>query len=403
MEQARQDFEQLNLLRDEAERNGDRREAERIRNMQRAVQMRIGEIREQMLQDWESQSQVGRNDIKGDLDEDITKSGGSDQSSSKLNQWDVWDNYRGDYKAKSLNSHTPSYKYSPKFSDETTLPILKQRSSRPLTQGLTPIYSNSKVNKHQQSSGKGIRKQRTIPRSKLGGEVFKNIQAGRRRAGMPFVSKRGGIAIYEFTPTTKRFLDENGNKMVQTITLCKSPVQGFVGTALDLITAGRMSELMKQFGYDEMFHVYALLHMQNGETFFLEKNQTILAGVATGEYLTPKESIESPAFEPMELNDMIEKTRALMGPENFFDYKGYSTNCQDFLLNFLKANGLDSQVTHDFLFQDAKAIFDNLPDFYKTIVKAATDIAGIWDFAKGGRHDPSNPASMWDDFAEGLI
>jgi hypothetical protein len=228
----------------------------------------------------------------------------------------------------------------------------------------------------------GGKKLKAPPRLGMGGELYWNVQRGRKQAGLPFRRPRGGISIYEYTGQVKRFLDQNGDKKVIKVVVCKDPVQSFVSTALNLITLGQFDTVKNALGYDEMFHVYALCTMDTGEVFYVEKNQTILIGPATGEYLTPKESLETPAIlVPTSLGNMLQKTQTLMGTERYFDYRGYDWNCQDFLLSFCEANGLQTPAVHDFLFQDAKAIFDNLPEFYKTIIKGVTDVAGIYDFA----------------------
>ena len=194
----------------------------------------------------------------------------------------------------------------------------------------------------------------------------------------------GGVAIYKFNAQTQRFLDSYGHIPINSITLCKEPIQSFVSTALSVVTFGLFDKAKKKMGYDAMYHVFALLEGEDQGrkgTFFIEKNQTILAGVANASYLKAEKTLKVTMPRPMTINEMVTSTRNRMGTEHFYDYRGYDWNCQDFLINFLEANGMLTQGARDFLFQDTKAMFDDMPGVFKPISKAVTDLAGIYDFA----------------------
>jgi hypothetical protein len=195
--------------------------------------------------------------------------------------------------------------------------------------------------------------------------------------------KRGGVAIFKFNGQTQRFLDSYGHIPITAITLCKEPIQSFVSKALTLVTNGRFDNIKKKMGYDEMYHVFALLTGQDQgrqQVLFLEKNQTILGGVAGPDYLKAAKSfIVTMNSQPKTLNEMIENTKQKMGIEHFFDYRGFDWNCQDFLINFLDANGLLTQGARDFLFQDTNSMFNQLPGIFRPISKAVTDLAGYYD------------------------
>lgn len=214
------------------------------------------------------------------------------------------------------------------------------------------------------------------------------LQQSRRRAGLPFETPDGGIAIYDYTAPVAAFLQANGHKKVLRVTLCRSPVMGVVSKVMSLVTLGGWDEKKRELGYTDMFHVWALLFMDTGEKFWIEKNQTILAGNADlpenrGYYLNPKDHLTLQVPVMKTLDEMVSATRSQMGTERFFDYRGYDWNCQDFLLNFVDANGLSTPEAQEFLHQDTQQMFDSLGLPYKILAKAATDVAGFFDFLKG--------------------
>lgn len=192
-------------------------------------------------------------------------------------------------------------------------------------------------------------------------------------------TEMGGVAIYSFTGIVSRFLAANKQEEIYRITLCRSPIEQYVSTALNILTLGQFRNAQQALGYDQMYHVFALLYCKSGKVIFLEKNQTILMGIAEGSYLSAKERFEIPEFTPQIFGEMLQRTREQMGTERFFDYRGYDWNCQDFLLNFLSANGISSADAQTFLYQNASAMFDRMAPVYRPVTKFITDLAGIYD------------------------
>jgi hypothetical protein len=56
-----------------------------------------------------------------------------------------------------------------------------------------------------------------------------------------------------------------------------------------------------------------------------------------------------------------------MGNANFTNYSSRKNNCQDFLLNILDANGLNTAEYRKFIKQDLETVFNNLPSYAEKI------------------------------------
>ena len=82
------------------------------------------------------------------------------------------------------------------------------------------------------------------------------------------------------------------------------------------------------------------------------------------------------------VNYMITKTMENMG-NKFFTYSTLNNNCQDFMVSFLKVNGLLSETLLHFVKQDVKNSFDGMIGLQKAL-NTATDIAGRFDVLKQG-------------------
>jgi hypothetical protein len=73
-----------------------------------------------------------------------------------------------------------------------------------------------------------------------------------------------------------------------------------------------------------------------------------------------------------------------MGEQKFFTYSAYDNNCQHFLLNLLRANGLANEELTQFIKQDTESIFSTNSAIRK-LSNNITDIRGRTTEILGGR------------------
>ncbi len=186
----------------------------------------------------------------------------------------------------------------------------------------------------------------------------------------------------KYTRGSRLTVEEFGAQPIKNIVLCKSPVQKFVSLALDAVSQGKFKEQMGRLGYDDMFHLYMLVWLQNGKIIAVEKNQTINIQVADESYYNPQATLEVKLTKPLTLGDMLNQTLGYMGQDGYFSYDGQNNNCQVYLRSILRANEISTPQAEAFIMQDTRQIFDNLPGYVHDVSKVVTDLGALWDMTK---------------------
>jgi hypothetical protein len=206
---------------------------------------------------------------------------------------------------------------------------------------------------------------------------------------LPFLGM--AYAVSKFIPLRKSFnlsdeafLKKYGSYRIGKMTVCREPINNFLGVALNLITLGAWEKAVAKYGYDKLFHLYLILDLIppvfQGKTVtaLFEKNETPRLNLMTNPIANNAEC--RPVGQAYEgtLSDFIKTTQAQMG-DDFFRYNAFKNNCQTQILNALGANNVLSLPMQNFIKQDTESIAEELPDYSKNIVQ------GIVDTARRGR------------------
>lgn len=186
----------------------------------------------------------------------------------------------------------------------------------------------------------------------------------------------------KYTRGSRLTVEEFGAQPIKYIMLCKSPVQKFVSLALDAVSQGKFQEEMKKLNYEDMFHLYMLVFLENHKIIAVEKNQTINIQVADESYYDPKSSLEITLTKPLTLGEMLNQTLGYMGTDAYFRYDGQNNNCQVYLRSILRANEISNPQAEAFIMQDTRQIFDNLPGYVRDTARTVTDLGALWDMTK---------------------
>jgi hypothetical protein len=115
--------------------------------------------------------------------------------------------------------------------------------------------------------------------------------------------------------------------------------------------------------------------LSNGKTLRVEKNEVINIDTNPKKHKDEQTQEVPPPPAGLTFGDMLEKARKEVGDYKFFSYSAKDNNCGNFIEYILRANGMESQQTKDYIGQDAKTILAGFPTLRK-VMNTITDIAG---------------------------
>jgi hypothetical protein len=176
-------------------------------------------------------------------------------------------------------------------------------------------------------------------------------------------------------------MKQYGNNNIVSIVVARAPVQKIVQKLLNIITLGKFDAIRRKLNYDDVYHLYLILTLDNGKRLRLEKNQV----VQMTHYSSDKpEKQEMPVSMRgnITLNDFIDKVIKRIGIKDFIRYSSDNLNCQHFVDNLLTANNLNNPELRKFIMQDIKQL---LTPIARDIGQVATDIAGTITNITGGK------------------
>ena len=162
----------------------------------------------------------------------------------------------------------------------------------------------------------------------------------------------------------KQALNKIGESQIVSARLGRTPVQAVIQGALKLVAS---------VPYDNLFHLFIELTLDNGQKWILEKIERI---TLVKEDRSKKAGAEFTASFPVNktVNELFQNTKNQMG-DRFLPYQSASNNCQVFIMGVLDGNGLNNSERTAFVKQDTKAIFEKNPALRK-FANTLTDIGG---------------------------
>jgi len=208
---------------------------------------------------------------------------------------------------------------------------------------------------------------------------FEKITKGVQKQAVDFRDKvvdAGTEAVSSITakPTkvsakVRGILKTMGDKTIVSAEVVRSPVQSIVQQAINFVSGGEFKKAIADKPYDDIFHLMIVLTLEDGKKYSLEKNAIITLRPTKG-----RSGESSPVSVPagLTLNKALEKTAEAMG-DAYATYSARDNNCQDFILAFLKSNGMGDQADYTFVKQDVKTLFGKT-DFLRKFTNTVTDI-----------------------------
>ena len=183
---------------------------------------------------------------------------------------------------------------------------------------------------------------------------------------------------YNAPPGFIDFLKKYGGYIIQSVVVCRKPVQSVIQGVLNAVSFGRFEREKKKLGYDDMYHLYLQLTIVNPANpqhrvqVTAEKNHVVQ--VHTSHSSCPQ-SVTVSVPSGKTVFDLFDRASDLQG-NAFWQYDPISNNCQVFAKTVLEANGMLNPNAESFILQPAKSLLSSEAQKFASSV---TDLAGRLD------------------------
>ena len=174
-------------------------------------------------------------------------------------------------------------------------------------------------------------------------------------------------------------LKKYGDFTVREVIVGRTKVQKVVQTLLNAMTLGNFNKEKQKYGYDDIYHLYAVLVLDNGVKLITERNQRIVLTEDTNNRDNVSEKIS--ISTNIKLSQLFQNAINADG-DKIWRYDSLSNNCQNFITSLLRNSGYLTEEANTFINQKV----DNLLDpTTQNIAQKTTDMASIFEnLIKGG-------------------
>jgi len=155
-------------------------------------------------------------------------------------------------------------------------------------------------------------------------------------------------------------LQQFGDIEITHIKVCRTPVQKLIQMALNVVSLGEFQKRIENADYDDIFHLYLVITLKDGNKFTLEKNAVIELNQVSNTFHRNNSDCRDIFINRnnITLKDLLTKTEQQMG-SRFYTYSAKNNNCQEFVIQILKSNNLGNENIYNFIKQNTKQLFVN--------------------------------------------
>ena len=178
-----------------------------------------------------------------------------------------------------------------------------------------------------------------------------------------------------YAPKDRALLSKIGNEIITGFTIGRTALISAIKTAGEYIIGDKIP-------YDNYYHLFLILSLNNGQLLRLEKNHIIELSLISS---FPNADLQMIYYIPsgLTVNELLNNTQNYMG-NKYFLYQSFGNNCQDFVLSVLRANNINiNKHDTDFIKQDVKGSLKN-NTFLRKASNSLTDLARVADVAYHG-------------------
>ncbi len=199
-------------------------------------------------------------------------------------------------------------------------------------------------------------------------------------AAEPAPLEGGAITPHSWPDRGRAILQTYGDNAIQTITLKRAPVEAAVQGLLNIVSLGAFKKATSE--YDKLFHLAMIIDVKiddagHTKKLILEKNERVnlddkIPNEKDAEFL-PVDLLG----KSMTLHQFVETTIDRIGKGAFFEYDSARKNCQRFVVDCLRSNGLLNPTLETWVVQDAEAIFRGMPKYMRPLARFLTDAGAV--------------------------
>ena len=197
-----------------------------------------------------------------------------------------------------------------------------------------------------------------------------------------------------YPPRMRKIIQKYGDKEITRMFACRTPLPALLTSALNAISLGEFGKKWGDLPYDKLFHLdlrVDVLEDPNSnkiQTILLEKNEVLNSALNPTKSKTTECELISVFPRPMTLNKMLAGAQQIQG-DKFFTYSAYNNNCQDFVMALLRGVEAGTQENYDFIKQNTRELFKNLPGTRKFANTVTDTLATFNTIIEGtGKDDP---------------
>lgn len=159
---------------------------------------------------------------------------------------------------------------------------------------------------------------------------------------LPVVKKKTGEYIENVLTNRpsniNNLINKFGNNTIVEISVCRQPIEKMNKILLHAATLGQLNAKLKELNYDDIFHLYINIKLDNGLKFGIEKNETVY--VLRGG-MKPLETTDCKIVEDLDIKvSTFFINGEKRGGKNFYRYNFDTDNCQKFVNDLLVSNGI---------------------------------------------------------------
>ena len=193
-----------------------------------------------------------------------------------------------------------------------------------------------------------------------------------------------------FVPdNVKQWLDKYGNSKINGLYIGKIPIRKIWSDMIKILSKGKLEEIMKELKYDHLYHTFILYHLKDDNSMWMIERNGRLSVKAYNPMIKHEEFKGEARFLPVITTDktvgeMFENHEKLIGSwEKLIWYDVEKNNCQKFLTNHLRSNGLLTSENSNFINQKLKKImkdFTITKQFLKHVISLGIIIENYLNF-----------------------